>query len=41
MIGIIANGLTILNVPFYLQDIVTGAIVIMAVVFQSLGKIAL
>lgn len=39
MIGVIANGLTILNVPFYLQDIVTGAIVIMAVVFQSLGKL--
>jgi len=41
MIGVIANGLTILNVPFYLQDIVTGAIVIMAVVFQSLGKLTL
>jgi len=38
MIGVIANGLTILNVPFYLQDIVTGMIVVLAVIVQSLGE---
>ena len=36
-IGILANGLTILNVPSFLQDVVTGGIVVAAVVFQKLG----
>ncbi len=36
-IGILANGLTILNVPSFLQDVVTGGIVVVAVVFQRLG----
>ena len=36
-LGILANGLTIVNVPSFLQDVVTGAIVVVAVVFQKLG----
>ena len=36
-LGILANGLTILNVPSFLQDVVTGAIVVVAVVFQKIS----
>lgn len=36
-LGILANGLTILNVPSFLQDVVTGAIVVAALVFQKIG----
>ncbi len=36
-LGILANGLTILNVPSFLQDVVTGAIVVAAVVFQKIS----
>lgn len=36
-LGILANGLTILNMPSFLQDVVTGAIVVVAVVFQKIG----
>lgn len=36
-LGILANGLTILNVPSFLQDVATGAIVVAAVVFQKLS----
>ncbi|MBC7717524.1 MAG: ABC transporter permease [Pseudorhodobacter sp.] len=36
-LGILANGLTILNVPSFLQDMVTGAIVVAAVVFQKIS----
>ena len=36
-LGILANGLTILNVPSFLQDVVTGAIVLAAVVFQKIS----
>lgn len=36
-LGILANGLTILNVPSFLQDVVTGAIIVVAVVFQKIG----
>lgn len=39
-LGILANGLTILNVPSFLQDVVTGAIVVVAVVFQKIGASA-
>ena len=37
-LGILANGLTILNMPSFLQDVVTGAIVVLAVVFQKIGN---
>lgn len=38
IIGILANGLTILEVPTFIQDIVTGMIVIIAVIMQKLGR---
>ncbi len=37
IIGVLANGLTILQVPTYLQDVITGLIVILAVTVQRLG----
>ena len=36
-LGILANGLTILNVPSFMQDVVTGAIIVAAIVFQKVG----
>lgn len=36
-LGVLANGLTILNVPSFMQDVVTGAIVVAAIVFQKVG----
>lgn len=38
ILGILANGLTILQVPTYIQDILTGVIIILAVIAQKLGK---
>lgn len=38
IIGILANGLTILEVPTFMQDVITGAIVIAAVLMQKLGR---
>lgn len=38
IIGILANGLTILEVPSFLQDVITGLIVIAAVVVQKMGS---
>lgn len=38
IIGILANGLTILEVPTFMQDVITGAIVISAVILQKLGR---
>ena len=37
IIGVLANGLTILQVPTYLQDVITGLIVILAIIVQRLG----
>jgi ribose transport system permease protein len=37
-LGVLANGLTILNVPSFLQDVLTGTIVVVAVVFQKVGS---
>lgn len=36
-LGVLANGLTILNVPSFMQDVVTGAIIVVAIVFQKIG----
>ena len=36
-LGILANGLTILNVPSFLQDVATGGVVVAAVVFQKIS----
>ena len=38
ILAILANGLTILQMPTYMQDIITGAIIIIAVIAQKLGK---
>ena len=39
IIAVVANGLTILGVPAYLQDVLTGAIIIAAVlVRQTAGR---
>lgn len=38
IIGILANGLTILEVPTFMQDVITGIIVIAAVIMQRLGR---
>lgn len=35
IIAVLANGLTILNVPTFLQDMLTGAIIILAVVLRQ------
>ncbi|MCC8127135.1 MAG: ABC transporter permease [Clostridiales bacterium] len=38
ILSILANGLTILQTPTYLQSIITGGIIILAVIAQRLGK---
>ncbi|HZG88072.1 ABC transporter permease [Paenibacillus sp.] len=38
IIGVLANGLTILQVPTFMQDVITGCIVIAAVLVQKLGR---
>lgn len=38
ILGILANGLTILQWPTFVQDILTGCIIIVAVVAQKLGQ---
>lgn len=38
ILSILANGLTILQVPTFLQDIITGLIIIVSVILQKLGK---
>jgi ribose transport system permease protein len=38
IIGILANGLTILEVPTFMQDVITGLIVIAAVLLQRMGR---
>lgn len=38
ILGILANGLTIMQVPTYMQDVLTGCIIILAVVVQKLGR---
>lgn len=38
ILGILANGLTILQVPTFMQDLLTGFIIIAAVVVQKIGR---
>ena len=38
ILGILTNGLTMLQMPTYMQDIITGAIIIIAVIIQKIGK---
>lgn len=38
ILTILANGLTIMQMPTYMQDVITGAIIIFAVIAQKLGR---
>jgi len=38
ILGILANGLTILRAPTFLQDVLTGSIIVLAVVVPKLSK---
>jgi ribose transport system permease protein len=38
MIGVLGNGLTQLNVDSYVREMITGAIIIVAVAIGSLGR---
>jgi len=37
ILGVLANGLTIMQVPTFMQDLLTGCIIIMALVLQKIG----
>ena len=38
ILGVLTNGLTMLQMPTYMQDIITGVIIILAVILQKVGK---
>ena len=38
ILGILANGLTIMQVPTFLRDLLTGFIIILAVIVQKVGR---
>jgi ribose transport system permease protein len=38
IIAVVANGLTILGVPNYMQDILTGLIILAAVLVRNVGQ---
>ena len=38
ILGILSNGLTMLQIPSYMQDIITGSIIILAVIAQKFGR---
>ena len=38
ILGVLANGLTILQVPTFMQDLLTGCIIILALILQKLGN---
>jgi simple sugar transport system permease protein len=38
LIGILLNGLTMMNVPYYAQDIVKGGVFVVALAFAFLRK---
>lgn len=38
ILAILANGLTILQMPSFMQDIITGIIIVIAVIAQKLGR---
>ena len=38
IIGTMANGLTIMNVSYYYQDIATGLIILLAVIITSIQR---
>jgi ribose transport system permease protein len=38
ILGILANGLTIMRAPTFLQDVLTGSIIVLAVVLPKMGR---
>lgn len=38
ILGILANGLTILQIPSFMQNVITGVIIIAALIFQKIGR---
>ncbi|MDR3173779.1 MAG: ABC transporter permease [Treponema sp.] len=38
ILGILANGLTIMRAPTFLQDVLTGSIIVLAVILPKLGR---
>ena len=38
ILGILSNGLTMLQIPSFMQDIITGSIIILAVIAQKFGR---
>lgn len=38
IIGTMSNGLTIMNIPYYYQDVATGLIILLAVIITSIQK---
>lgn len=38
ILGVLANGLTILQVPTFMQDLLTGCIIILALILQKMGR---
>ena len=38
ILGVLANGLTILQVPTFMKDLLTGCIIILAVIVQKIGR---
>jgi ribose/xylose/arabinose/galactoside ABC-type transport system permease subunit len=38
LIGVLLNGLTMMNVPYYAQDIVKGGVFVVALAFAFLRK---
>jgi ribose transport system permease protein len=38
MLGVLGNGLTQLNVDSYVREMITGAIIVVAVAIGSLGR---
>ena len=37
ILGVLANGLTIMQVPSFMQDLLTGCIIILALMVQKIG----
>lgn len=38
ILGVLANGLTVMQMPTYAQNVITGAIIILAVIGQRMGR---
>ncbi|MBE5808569.1 MAG: ABC transporter permease, partial [Clostridiales bacterium] len=38
ILGVLENGLTMMQMPTYMQDIITGLIIILAVILRKVGR---